>query len=378
MTSTVRLRRRLVQHLLSEDVLHDPEWVAAFRAVPRHVFLPRFFAPASGLWAAVARGDPGWLETVYSPDVLVTQLDDDPGRWELARRDGPVPGTPTSSSSMPSIMAIMLEELRVRDGHRVLEIGTGTGYNAALLSHRCGSGLVSTVDIDKAIVADAKARLAECGYHPACVAADGALGFPAGVLYDRVLCTASVSSVPPAWLAQTVPGGLVVTTLNRPIGAGLIRLVAGEGASGEGRVLARDGRFMPLRAHRLPSPGPLPKPAAWRETRLSTEEALQPRRQFEFFAGLELPGVRPVREETAAGGIALIHSDGSWVRHRKRSRHHEVAQGGPRALWDIAERAYDEWIGLGKPERDRFGVTVDGEHQTFWLDNPEGRTWPLS
>jgi methyltransferase of ATP-grasp peptide maturase system len=380
MTSTVRLRRRLVEHLLGEDVLHDPAWVAAFRAVPRHVFLPRFFAPASGLWAAVARGDPGWLETVYSPDVLVTQLDDDPGRWELARREGPVAGTPTSSSSMPSIMAIMLEELRVRDGHRILEIGTGTGYNAALLSHRCGAGLVSTVDIDETIVADAKARLAECGYHPSCVAADGALGFPAGVLYDRVLCTASVSSIPPAWLAQTVPGGLVVTTLNRPIGAGLIRLVADEGASGEGRVLARDGRFMPLRAHRLASPGPLPEPAddAWRETQLPLETALQPRRQFEFFAGLALPGVRPVREDTEAGGIALIHNDGSWVRHRKRGRRHEVAQGGPRALWDIAERAYDEWIELGKPERDRFGVTVDGSDQRFWLDSPDGRTWPLS
>lgn len=380
MTSTVRLRRRLVEHLLGEDVLHDPAWIAAFRAVPRHVFLPRFFVPDRGLWAAVTRGDPGWPETVYSPDVLVTQLDDDPGRWELARRDGPVPGTPTSSSSMPSIMAIMLEELQVRDGHRILEIGTGTGYNAALLSHRCGAGLVSTVDIDESILADAKARLAECGYYPSCVAADGALGFPAGVLYDRVLCTASVSSIPPAWLAQTVPGGLVVTTLNRPIGAGLIRLVANEGASGEGRVLARDGRFMPLRAHRLASPGPLPEPAddAWRETQLPLEMALQPRRQFEFFAGLELPGVRPVREDTEAGGIALIHSDGSWVRHRKRGRRHEVAQGGPRALWDIAERAYDEWIELGKPERDRFGVTVDGEDQTFWLDSPDGRTWPLS
>ena len=389
MTRSARLRRRLVEHLLDEDVLHAPEWIAAFRTVPRHVFLPRFFAPAGGLWAAVDRDDPGWLETVYSRDVLVTQLDDDPDRWDLARRDGPVAGTPTSSSSMPSIMAIMLEELRVRDGQRVLEIGTGTGYNAALLSHRCGAGQVSTVDIDPVIVDAARERLAVAGYRPACAVGDGALGFPAGVVFDRILCTASVSSIPLAWLAQTAPGGLIVTTLNRPIGAGLVRLVAGEDGTGQGRVLARDGRFMPLRAHRLPATDPLPMPSRddWEQTRLPLATVIHPRRQFEFFAGLELPGVRTVREHDgtdphAAGGpgrsgVALVHPDGSWVRHRKRGGADEVAQGGPRALWELAEAAYVDWCELGKPDRDRFGVTVTGERQEFWLDTPDGRTWPL-
>ncbi|RSD25638.1 methyltransferase domain-containing protein [Amycolatopsis eburnea] len=381
MTRSARLRRRLVEHLLDEDVLHAPEWIAAFRAVPRHVFLPRFFAPAGGLWAAVDHTDPGWLETVYSRDVLVTQLDDDPDRWDRARRDGPVAGTPTSSSSMPSIMAIMLEELRVRDGDRVLEIGTGTGYNAALLSHRCGAGQVSTVDIDPVIVADARRHLAAAGYHPACEVGDGALGFPAGVLFDRVLCTASVSSIPLPWLAQTKPGGLVVTTLNRPIGAGLVRLVAGADGSARGRVLARDGRFMPLRAHRLPHADRLPMPARgdWEQTRLPMSAVLQPRRQFEFFAGLALPGVRPVRDggDEEAPGVALVHPDGSWVRHRKRAGADEVAQGGPRALWEIAEAAYVDWCELDKPDRDRFGVTVTEARQEFWLDEPGGRTWPL-
>ncbi|OXM71569.1 methyltransferase domain-containing protein [Amycolatopsis vastitatis] len=381
MTRSARLRRRLVELLLDEDVLHAPEWVAAFRAVPRHVFLPRFFVPAGGLWAAVERGDPGWLETVYSRDVLVTQLDDDPDRWELARRDGPVAGTPTSSSSMPSIMAIMLEELRVRDGQRVLEIGTGTGYNAALLSHRCGAGLVSTVDIDPGIVETARERLATAGYRPACAVGDGALGFPAGMVFDRVLCTASVSSIPVAWLAQTAPGGLIVTTLNRPIGAGLVRLVAGEDGTAQGRVLARDGRFMPLRAHRLPEYDPLPTPSRddWEQTRLPMVMVIQPRRQFEFFAGLALPGVRAIRVSTddEAPSFALVHPDGSWVRQRRRAGANEVAQGGPRALWDLAEAAYVEWCELGKPERDRFGLTVTADRQEFWLDAPDGRTWPL-
>jgi hypothetical protein len=113
---------------------------------------------------------------------------------------------------------------------------------------------------------------------------------------------------------------------------------------------------------------------------------IQPRKQFEFFAGLAMPGVRPVRDQDgtdphAAGGpdsgLALVHPDGSWVRHRKRAGADEVAQGGPRALWELAEAAYVEWCELGKPDRDRFGVTVTADRQEFWLDEPGGRTWPL-
>ncbi|WP_033291040.1 methyltransferase domain-containing protein [Amycolatopsis jejuensis] len=375
-----RLRRRLVRQLVAEDVLHEQPWVQAFATVPRHVFLPRFFVPAGGQWAAVDRSDPGWLERVYSRDVLVTQLDDDPSRWELARATGSVPGTPTSSSSMPAIMAIMLEELQVRDGDQVLEIGTGTGYNAGLLCHRCGSGSVSTVDIDPGLTAAARERLSTCGYAPTCATGDGALGFPTGILFDRVLCTASVSTIPLAWLAQTVPGGLVVTTLNRPLGGGLVRLIVGEDGTAEGRILPRDGRFMPLRAHRLPPhPAHLPEPSDvdWRPTGLSMSEILKPRRHFEFFASLELPDIHPVRIEPD-GTFALSHPDGSWARTRRTDSGVEVAQGGPRALWDLAEQAHHRWDSLGRPDRSHFGLTVRGDEQTLWLDNPEtGLRWPL-
>ncbi|MFD2467043.1 methyltransferase domain-containing protein [Amycolatopsis silviterrae] len=367
-----RLRRRLVRQLVEEDVLHDEAWADAFATVPRHVFLPRFFVPAGPRWAAVDRSDPDWLDRVYSRDVLVTQLDDDPALWDRARASGPVPGVPTSSSSMPAIMAIMLEELLVRDGDRVLEIGTGTGYNAGLLCHRCGSGQVSTVDIDAGIAAAAQERLTSCGYAPACATGDGALGFPAGVLFDRVLCTASVSRIPLAWLDQTLPGGHLVTTLNRPLGGGLVRLTAGEGATAEGQVLARDGRFMPLRAHRLPPLAELP-PATdipWRPTELSMSDVLKPQRHFEFFASLELPDARPVHVDPN-GAFALSHPDGSWARTRRTDSGFEVAQGGPRALWDLAEDSHRRWESLGRPSRSRFGLTVNSEEQTFWLDDPQ-------
>ena len=158
------------------------------------MFLGRFFqGVGDGTWIAVDRTDPDWLDQVYADRVLVTQLDDDPTRWRTARETGPVFGVPTSSSSQPAIMAVMLAVLDVTAGQRVLEIGTGTGYNTALLCHRTGDANVTTVDIDAALVATARARLDDCGYHPTCVAGDGIEGYPAGAPYDRVLATCAVA-----------------------------------------------------------------------------------------------------------------------------------------------------------------------------------------
>jgi methyltransferase of ATP-grasp peptide maturase system len=365
-----------VERLRREGVLTDERWVDAFRTVPRHVFLPRFFVPDRRRWRAVAREDEGWLQFVYSRNVLVTQLDDDPSRWAEARASGPVHGTPTSSSSMPAIMAIMLEELLVSDGQRVLEIGTGTGYNAALLCHRLGDSAVITVDIDPALVTTAAACLAQCGFAPTCGLSDGARGFPQEAPYDRVICTCSVSRIPPAWLDQTVPGGLIVTTLNRPIGAGLVRIVAGDGATGSGRVLAQDGRFMPLRAHRLADPAAVlasrGDPEDCRRPSLPLGEVINQTSRFEFYAGLELPEVIAIRD-------FLVHPDGSWVRHHVRDGEQVVEQGGPRRLWDIVERAHQAFIDLGEPSRDRFGITVTPDAQYLWLDSPASRhCWPLT
>lgn len=363
-------REELVRTLLREGSLTDPHWAAVFREVPRHVFLPRWFEPEGGKWRAVDQTMPGWLDEVYSDRVLVTQLDNDPGRWEHALRTGSIPGAPTSSSSQPGIMAVMLEALQVQEGDRALEIGTGTGYNAALLCQRIGESFVSTVDVDPTIIAQAQANLRLAGYDPNCVATDGSEGLPDHAPYDRVLATCSVARIPPAWLAQTAPGGLVVTTLNRPIGAGLVRVTAGEGATGTGQVLRQDGRFMPLRAQQWPDDVPADRTGVRRPTDISATEALQGGRPFEFFAGLALSGVRPM---TVSGRTVLQHPDGSFAVPGEST----VFEGGPRNLWSLVEAAYEQWLDYDRPTRDRFGITVDGEEQHLWLDSPNGPRWPL-
>jgi methyltransferase of ATP-grasp peptide maturase system len=349
------LRTELADHLLGDGVLHDSKWLKAFRAVPRHEFLPRFYRQThSGAWERVTAKHPDWLELVYADRVWVTQFDGD---------DTVIGGTPTCSSSMPTIMVIMLEALEVHTGQTVLEVGTGTGYNAALLCHAMGSDNVTTIDVDRNISQRAQDRLRRNGFFPTCVTGDGALGHPERAPYDRLLATCSVATIPPAWLEQTRPGGLVVTTLHRPIGAGLVQIVSNGDGTGEGRVLAEDGRFMPMRAHAHP-----PAPAGSgtfdrRATTLPLETVVDPASPFEFFAGIALPGA-------VAGQDWLAHPDGSWVHHHGT----HVDQGGPRKLWDLAEQAVVDWHDLGKPRRHQFGITVGPSGGFLTLGNLD---WPL-
>jgi methyltransferase of ATP-grasp peptide maturase system len=372
-----RLRGHLVDELVDEGLPLDPGWRAAFEDVPRHRFLPWLFEQRpDGSWTLVTDADEDWLRLVYRNRVAVTQLDGDDSLREKALTE-PVRGVPTCSSSEPTIMAIMLAALEVGTGDRVLEIGAGTGYNAALLCHRLGEHRVTTVDVDPAVAARAAEHLAACGFQPTCVAADGAKGYPPNAPYDRVLGTCSVSTIPLAWLEQTVPGGHIVTTLNRPIGAGLVKLTPdGEGRA-TGRVLADDGRFMPLRAHRGPKVSELidkvrDSRAPVRATELSAARLLRPMDRFEFFAGLSLPHV--LAWSTSHGETWLAHPDGSWASYSR----HSVRQGGPRRLWSIAEAAYEQWLDLGRPPRERFGLTVGQDGQEFWLDSPDSTyRWPL-
>jgi len=179
------LRERLVAEVLQTSGIRDERITAALRDVPRHLFLPQL--PP---------------EDAYLDDAIVTKRDAD--------------GQPISSSSQPAIMAIMLDQLTLAPGQRVLEIGAGTGYNAALMRHIVGpSGTVVSVDIDADVADRAREHLASAGYPDVTVvAADGAEGYPPGAPYDRVIATVGVSDLAPAWLHQAAPGARIVVPLD--------------------------------------------------------------------------------------------------------------------------------------------------------------------
>jgi protein-L-isoaspartate(D-aspartate) O-methyltransferase len=184
-TELARMRDRMVTQVTTSGQPVSDAVTEAMRVVPRHLFLPE--VPA---------------ELAYRDDAIVT-------------RRGP-DGQPTSSSSQPMIMAIMLDQLGLAPGQRVLEIGAGTGYNAALMKYLVGpTGTVVTVDLDDEVAAEAAAHLAAAGYPDVTVVtADGAEGYPPGAPYDRIIATVGVSDLAPAWLAQLAPGGRIVVPLD--------------------------------------------------------------------------------------------------------------------------------------------------------------------
>jgi protein-L-isoaspartate O-methyltransferase len=190
----------------------DPVWREAFESVPRHLFVPYYYVGALGggyerRWGEdpSPRRRENWVRGAYADAPLATRV-----------RDGEL----LSSSSQPSLMAKMLAELAVRDGDAVLEIGAGTGYNAALLSHRLGDEQVTTVDLDPEITESARRHLALAGHHPTVVTGDGARGCPERAPFDRIIATCTLSSIPRAWLAQCAPGARILA----PFATGLIAL----------------------------------------------------------------------------------------------------------------------------------------------------------
>ena len=124
-------------------------------------------------------------------------------------------GKAISSSSMPSIMAIMLEMLNLQPGQRVLEIGAGTAYNAALMAHIVGAtGEVVTIDIDEDIVQDARAHLQAAGVENVqAMCSDGSLGWAEHAPYDSLILTVSSADIAPAWREQLRLGGRLVMPL---------------------------------------------------------------------------------------------------------------------------------------------------------------------
>jgi protein-L-isoaspartate(D-aspartate) O-methyltransferase len=177
------LRAILADRLVAEGEITGATIQKAFRTVSRHLFLP---------------GVP--LEDAYADQVVVTKRSPS--------------GEPLISASQPTIIATMLEQIDVQPGHHILEIGTGTGYNAALLRELARTGQVTTVDIAPEATRTARQHLVNAGYPDIEVlTGDGAAGAPERAPFDRIIVTAGAWDLPPAWWQQLTPTGRIVVPL---------------------------------------------------------------------------------------------------------------------------------------------------------------------
>jgi protein-L-isoaspartate(D-aspartate) O-methyltransferase len=307
------LRAALVRKIAESGATADPAWRAAFAEVPRHLFVPYFFAGGSTgpgrLWGEDLYPERRrrWLAGVYADEALATRM-----------RDGEL----ISSSSRPSLMARMLDALEVQDGDAVLEIGAGSGYNAALLAHRLGDSRVTTVDLDPEITESARRHLQSAGYAPAVVTGDGVRGCPERAPFDAVIATCMLPFIPQAWLGQCRPGARILA----PLSTGLILLRVRDAEHAEGRFLRTPAYFVPLRGGSAVDA----TPQAGRPQHGAREDGL-----FGFLHSLTAGRIE--------GAEVLSH-----------------------------------WERTGRPQRERYGVTLSQGREWAWLDDPEGPcNWPL-
>jgi protein-L-isoaspartate O-methyltransferase len=351
--------------------------------VPRVGFLPDVVwrhDMGTGAYVAVRKGeDPeGWVRAAFDNVAVVTQ-------WDDGGRGGDEQGVvPTSSASMPSVVAGMLRDLDVRDGMRVIEIGTGTGWNAGLLAHRLGDSHVVSVEVDAAVAGRARGALGRAGLRPEVVCADGEFGWAAGAPYDRLIVTAGVRAVPVAWLEQVRVGGCILAPWGTHFGYedALVRLVVDEDGGAAGRFL-RPVEFMKLRGQRLDWDAfrghvpEFPGDADVSKTSLALADLGGRHSTARFVAGLCVPGCAHVVnrvDESVTRAWFFDTGSRSWsaVDFSVGEAAATVYQSGERRLWDEVERALVWWAGRGRPELGRFGLTVraDGT-QRPWFDHPD-------
>lgn len=363
---------------LADGGLLPERWRPSFTRVDRAGFLPdRVWLRAEEGYRPLDRAaDPErWSEAAYQDRPLVTQLADP---------DGPVALLPTSSASMPRVVAAMLDALDLRDGQRVLEAGTGTGYNAALISDRLGDdALVTTIEADADLADLARERLRRAGHAPTVLAGDADRGCPERAPYDRVILTYAVHRVPPALVAQTRPGGLLVLPWGTGLYNGVLLTLTAHGDGTASGPVTGDSSFMWDR-NQSPRPGVMAAVAAGGpgepgRTGLDPREVLGDP-DAAFAVGAQLPDCRysvgpgPEGEFT----LWLANAAGSWasVDYRPGAAEFPVEQHGPRRLWRDVEAAHTHWRKAGSPSRTRHGLTMGAHAPRLWLDDPAHTPYP--
>ncbi|WP_432013285.1 methyltransferase domain-containing protein [Streptomyces cucumeris] len=347
-------------------------WIRrAVTAVPRDVFAPdRLWSWDGHAYVPLDRAvDPGrWAAEVYaSPDAAaVTQV---------------AGGVPSSSLSAQGIVVDMLDSLLLESGHRVLELGTGTGWNAALLAQRVGpDGRVVSVEVDADLAERAVERLKGAGVDARVHVGDGAGGCPSGGPYDRLISTYAVDTVPWPWVEQTRPGGRIVTPWGH---LGHVALTVAEDGGSAGGWVQGLATFMPARGT-----GPGRDFAAVRgegpprDERPVTRDIGPLRDDWHLLFALRvaLPDVRIAAAVDEDGVNAWLHDGAtSWATLTATGAGGTTAyQGGPRRLADEVEQAWTAWLALGRPELYDYGLTVEPGGQYVWCgDEATGPRWPL-
>jgi protein-L-isoaspartate O-methyltransferase len=328
-------------------------WRAPVATIPRHEFVPRWWQRGPDGWELHdgTADQEAWLETAYADRSLITRVG--PLHADHAEPGDHPAGTPTSSATLPGLMVAMFQRARICDGHTLLDVGTGSGYGAALAAARLGSDRVTSVDVDPYLVQAAGDRLTGVGLSPRLMAVDATGPLPGQ--WDRIVATVGVRPIPASWLAALRPGGRLVATI-----AGTSLIVTADktpdgGAQGvvewerAGFMTTRhDDDYPPGAADLLSSAGV----RSGEQVSTGPYPVVDVANAWDLAGMLELtvPGVAHSYEE--ANGVrtaVMAHADRSWARATARGGDRpRVHQGGPRRLWDELDRLRAYWLQHGE------------------------------
>lgn len=335
------------------------DWAEVMAHVPRERFVPEVIwreerdRGGNDLLPVDRATDPdGWAAIVAAEEPVITQVNNGRPAPDGSGREV------TSSSSDRRVVLGMLELVDAHPGETVLEIGTGTGWNAALLAE--ADARVVSIEVDARLAATAQDNLARAGYPGVeVVTGDGLEGWPCGAPYDRLIATVGVNAVPAVWIDQTRIGGrLVVPLTNRwwPPGTVVLERTP-RGATGR---IAAPSAFMPVRAqhlHRPTAEGHASPDAVTGRCELHPH-ALAGNPDAATAIGQRVSGISwSWTQSNGCGLLRLYGDDGrSWAWLDDEG---DTEQAGPRRLLDEVLAAYRWWVQQSKPCRKDWLVTVD-------------------
>jgi protein-L-isoaspartate O-methyltransferase len=333
-------------------------WRPAVAAVPRHLFVPRWWA-----WSAPGDGpdadtwdfrdgpaDPGrWLEMAYGNRSLVTQVG--PLHADHAAPGDRPAGRPTSSATLPGLIVQMARHALISDGMDVLDVGTGSGFGCAVLATRLGDQHVTSIDVDPYLTSSATRRLDSTGHHPEVITCDATGPLPG--TYDRIVSTVAVRPVPASWLTALRPAGRLATTI---AGTNLI-ITADKTPDGGATGVTEWDRagFMHTRSGQDYLPGIRERFTTIRDAegeQVSTGRypVVNVAEAWDLHSalGVTIPGgVSHYYTETPEGKRTawMLASDGSWARATGTSDDPPlVHQSGPHHLWDTLDHLRHAWL----------------------------------
>lgn len=365
----------------------------AFLHVPRHLFVDAYYEGNEQRVAPVAQDEVGWhhwLAQIYRDEAVVTQRDER--------------GMPTSSSSQPSVMAGMLEALDIQPGQTILEIGTGTGYNAVLLAKLVGdTNLVTTVDIDPTLIGTAHVHLEQVvGPGMTIQVCNGLEGYAPHAPYDRMIATGSFFPVPGAWIEQLKPGGKLVMDLHGQIGGGLIVIIKQTDGLAIGHFLNEWRHISFMRLRSTPEEDVRPRLKGYQRLPLQEQIHVSPNTveyhcashfaSFEQFRGQEnafniwlqwiFPALSITWKGLVAGTLSAVltdHATQTVVIIEPQEGRLEVMVRGERCLWSEIFSSYQDWLECGKPGLEAYTLCVDQKGRQVISMNYEGvsRDFPL-